>query len=267
MIIRDKNVAEALQTKGFSKLPVIDESIRAKLLELYITSVVPEMKEGETYWSMSDRNKSLITFLNKSVIELLVPYLQLQFDNFRPIVSSFMVKPAHAADVEMHQDWTFVDNEPEANSFTCWLPLVATNDQNGKMGFLAGSHNRFLGYRASPSPPFGHIFSVDGSMVSNIEYLEQQAGEPVVFNHRVIHCSLPNNSSAGRPAIGLTFTSVNNRLIHMFLKPGQDKPVLAKYAVDEAFYDKYSNTELKDIFLKGNTIPGYDVIEEIVLTQ
>jgi hypothetical protein len=266
MIIRDKNIAEPLTTTGFSKLPQMEPALLEKLLYLYSEYVVAEMKAGQTYWSMSDHNKKLVRFLNKSVINLLYPYIQLYFDEVRPIVSSFMVKPAHAPNVQFHQDWTFVDNEPNANSFTCWIPLVATNTANGKMGFLPGSHNRFTGYRASPSPPFGHIFPQDESLLKGVEYIDQLAGEPVVFNHRVIHGSLPNKTNADRPALGFTFTSIHNKLVHMFLKPGANESVLAKYAVDEAFYDKYSNAELIDLYINGSKIPDYDVIEEIAIT-
>ena len=265
MIIKDKNVAEALETKGFSKLPLIEQGLLTNLLATYST-LVAELKAGGTYWSMSDGNKELASSLNKSIIGVVFPYLQLYFDDIKPIVSTFMIKTAHAPAVNLHQDWTFVNEEPKQSSFTCWMPLVDTTLENGRMGFIPGSHNRFLGYRASPSPPFGHLFPQEESLFKQMEYIVQQAGEAVVFNHRVIHGSEPNTTELNRPAIGLTFTSVKSQLVHLFLKPGNGQPTLAKYAIDEAFYDKYSNTELQDIFIKGKGIPDYEVIEEIAIT-
>ena len=266
MIFRNNELRETLLNKGFSKIPRMDENSLAKLKELYSGTLASELKPGETYWSMSGRNKELAAEINKSVVEILLPYIQLYFGDVKPIVGTFMIKTAYAPDIHLHQDWTFVEHEPQENSYTCWIPLVDTHAGNGRLGFLPNSHNKYTAFRGSPSPPFGHLFPQDGSLEPQMEYIDQQPGEGVVFNHRIIHASEPNLTGVNRPAVGIIFTSVKNKLVHLFVKPGTDNSIAAKYEVDPAFYDKYSNIELLDIFMKGGKITDYKVIEEIPVT-
>lgn len=266
MIIKYPEIEAALTDTGISKLPNAGESILKRFNELYTVYVVPELTAGQTHWSMSSRKKDLVKFLNDEIIAVFRPYLEQYFDEFRPIVSSFMAKPPHTPEVEFHQDWTFVDNEPEANSYTCWIPLVDIDSNNGPMGFILGSHKQFSRFRGSPSPPVGHQFPInDESLLKSVEYFDLKAGEPVVFNHRIIHGSLPNTTGNHRPAIGVAFTSKHHRLVHFFRKPDTTEPRFTKYAIDEDFFGKYSNLELSDLYKQGSSISDYEVMEDNVL--
>ena len=263
MIPKQEYIGLALKNEGFEKLPHADKNITDKLTELYFSYLIPEIKKGESYWSISRRNEALSSFLNRSITDLVYPYLQFHFDNIKPIVSSFFIKLALTQMVTPRQDWTFVDGEPNAISFTCWLPLVDTNGANGMMGFIPGSHNEYKAYHASPTPSFGFIFLQSETVFNKIRYIQKKADESVVFNHPGIHAYQPNKSDNDRSTIGFSFTSMNSRLVHMLLNPGAIPVTLAKKAVDEG----YSNIELKRLFENGSEIPDYELFEDAVFNR
>jgi hypothetical protein len=263
MKCQSKSVQATLESEGVVVLPPLPEHIFNGALDLYKESVLPFLSIHEFYSSISDLNRERTIELNRKLKQILLEYLELHFEDVRPIVASFIVKPAQAETLVAHQDWTFVDDEPKRSSYNCWIPLVDVKEENGHLGFYKGSHNLFLGYRASPSPQYPRIFPENEETFSKIEYLDMKAGEAVVFNHRVIHTSKPNQTNAFRPAIILAFTSKENRLVHTYLKPNSEKSILQKYMVDEDFFDKYSNNELFEIFESGKELSDYQVKEEI----
>jgi ectoine hydroxylase-related dioxygenase (phytanoyl-CoA dioxygenase family) len=72
--------------------------------------------------------------------------------------ASYVVKePNPLSVVPVHQDWSFVDDEGEYCSTTCWIPLMDVNEENGALGIVTGSNNYYDVIRASPSPQTPHM--------------------------------------------------------------------------------------------------------------
>jgi ectoine hydroxylase-related dioxygenase (phytanoyl-CoA dioxygenase family) len=125
--------------------------------------------------------------------------------NARVIAGSYVVKEHNLqCIVPPHQDWSFVDNEGEYCSVTCWIPLVDTTLENGAMGVIKGSHVMLGNIRSSPSPQvptplMDHQFTI----FPYLEMIEMKAGEALVFDHRTFHASTPNTTNQPRVAIRL----------------------------------------------------------------
>lgn len=263
MEILNPTAAIQLLEDGVARLPRLSEAEFEALQKIYTEQVLPAAAENEFYWSISDNNKERTRQINQQIKEVLTGYLQKHFKNIRPIVTSFIVKAPEALTLVAHQDWTFVDNEPEQNSYTCWIPLVDVNEKNGHLGFYKGSHLLYQGYRASPSPQYPRLFPETDETFSKLEYVDMQAGDAIVFNHRIVHASKPNQSDAFRPAVIIAFTSKDSTLIHAYLKPDKQRDTLQKYLVDEAFFDVYSNRELAELYEAGKELPGYHLQSEV----
>jgi len=263
MISSRPEMTELLLSQGYCVLPVMEHAGLNALLEFYFKHLHGQVGQDGFYRSISDADRSRTALLNSKIKGLLMPHLRQFFSDIRPIVGSYMVKPPGAEAMAAHQDWTFVDNEPDFESYTCWMPLVDTDSENGMLGVVPGSHSEYLGPRASPSPQFPRGFPETDETYSRLRYLPLRAGEAVVFNHRVVHASLPNTSGQDRPALILAFTSGNSTLIHLTLSATGDRKELHKYLVDEAFFDRYSNESLSVIHERCSSIPEYVVISRI----
>ncbi len=259
----DPTLMNQLNEEGILKMPMLSDEQTKAIFSIYNEEILPALGSNPFYWSISDEDKARTKLINKKLKEIVLAYLLEHFADIRPIVSSFIVKAPGSESLVAHQDWSFVDHEPENNSFTCWIPLIDINEDNGILGFFPKSQNLYLGHRASPSPQYPRLFPENENTFSKLQYMTLRAGEPVVFNHRIIHASKPNVSNQFRPAIILAFTATESKLVHYFLKPNASNKTLQKYAVDEAFFDKYSNNELSQLFKQGLNIPDYSVIEEL----
>lgn len=266
MKILNPKTATPLLEDGVALLPCLSDTEFAALQKIYTEQVLPTAVNNEFYWSISDDNKERTRLINQQIKDVLTEYLKTHFQDIRPIVTSFIVKAPEALTLVAHQDWTFVDDEPEHNSYTCWIPLVDVNEQNGHLGFYKGSHLMYPGFRASPSPQYPRLFPETDDTFNKIEYVNMKAGDAIVFNHRIIHASKPNLSNSFRPAVIIAFTSTDSTLIHTYLKPDKNRNTLQKYLVDETFFDMYSNKELSELYEAGKELPGYPLQEEITVT-
>jgi hypothetical protein len=256
-------MTEKLVDQGYCVLPAMDHAGLNTLLRFYFEHLRGQVGQDGFYRSISDIDKSRTALLNHTIKGLLMLHLRQFFSDIRPIVGSYMVKPPGAEAMAAHQDWTFVDNEPDFESYTCWMPLVDTDSENGMLGVVPGSHSEYLRPRASPSPQFPRGFPETDETYSRLRYLPLRAGEAVVFNHRVIHASLPNTSGQDRPALILAFTSFEATLVHITLSAASGKEELLKYAVDEKFFDLHSNESLSRVYASRERIEGYRIMERI----
>lgn len=110
-----------------------------------------------------------------------------------------------------------------------------------------------------PTPLMNHLFTI----FPYLEMYEMQPGEALIFDHRTFHASTPNITDDPRIAIGLGFTQADSEIYHYNLKLNGKKDTLLKYRVDDDFLLKYDNSKLSRMYDAGESIEGYEVIEEL----
>lgn len=253
------------EKNGFVKFPVLDIEDVEKLMSFYKELSISDHSGSGFKMSMEGEDKELVKKIRSKIIDIALPKAQSHFYNAKVITASYVIKDKNPLGVvPPHQDWTFVNNEPENYSVTCWIPLVPTTMENGCMGVIKGSHLFYENYRPSPSPQvptplMNHLFGI----FPYLEMIEMQPGEALVFDQRTFHASPPNISNVPRVAVGLGFTQNDSELCHITLKPNGKKDTLIKYKIDEEFLIKFDNKILSDLYEKGLPIEGYEVIEEI----
>jgi hypothetical protein len=100
------------------------------------------------------------------------------------------------SDIPWHQDNGYGRLEPMTD-VTIWVPLVDTDEQNGCLRVIAGSHEAgLLEHDAAGVNPVLREAAHEGDDVA----LHLRAGEGVAFSGLTLHASGPNLSGEVRPA-------------------------------------------------------------------
>lgn len=252
------------EKNGYLLLPALEEEDVNALKNLYATLGIKDEKGYGFHVGMDNKDKSIVAQMSEVIANIALPRIEQELEDVQLFTSSFVVKEPHPQGVvPPHQDWSFVENEDDYCSVTCWIPLQDVTMDNGCMGLLKGSNHFFNNHRPSPSPQVGtplkkHMFTI----FPFLDLLEMKAGDALFFNNKTIHASPPNINDQTRLAIGLGFAQKEAQLRHYYLKPGTTDTLL-KYTITPDFFLKYDNAQLSEMYDKGQMIEGYGIPEEV----
>ena len=252
------------EKNGYLLLPALEEEDVNALKNLYTTLGIKDEKGYGFHVGMDNKDKSIVAQMSEVIANIALPRIEQELEDVQLFTSSFVVKEPHPQGVvPPHQDWSFVENEDDYCSVTCWIPLQDVTMDNGCMGLLKGSNHFFNNHRPSPSPQVGtplkkHMFTI----FPFLDLLEMKAGDALFFNNKTIHASPPNITDQTRLAIGLGFAQKEAQLRHYYLKPGTTDTLL-KYTITPDFFLKYDNAQLSEMYDKGQMIEGYGIPEEV----
>jgi ectoine hydroxylase-related dioxygenase (phytanoyl-CoA dioxygenase family) len=252
------------EKNGYLLLPALEEEDVNALKNLYATLGIKDEKGYGFHVGMDNKDKSIVAQMSEVIANIALPRIEQELEDVQLFTSSFVVKEPHPQGVvPPHQDWSFVENEDDYCSVTCWIPLQDVTMDNGCMGLLKGSNHFFNNHRPSPSPQVGtplkkHMFTI----FPFLDLLEMKAGDALFFNNKTIHASPPNITDQTRLAIGLGFAQKEAQLRHYYLKPGTTDTLL-KYTITPDFFLKYDNAQLSEMYDKGQMIEGYGIPEEV----
>jgi hypothetical protein len=119
-----------------------------------------------------------------------------------------------STDVPWHQDSGYGRLEPPTD-LTVWIALTDTNETNGCLWVLPGSHRLGL----QPHSRAGRLMGADVSE-SGLP-VPMAAGDALLFNGHLMHRSLPNTASTARHALYLRYCTPDVTMVG-----GGNKPVL-----------------------------------------
>ena len=255
---------EFFEKNGYVLVPALNQDDISRLIELYSELGLKDEKGYGFHVGMDNKDKSLVDKMVSTIKEIALPKIQEYLHDTQVFTASFVIKePNPTGVVPPHQDWSFVENEVDHCSVTCWIPLQDVNMDNGCMGVIKGSNHFFESYSPSPSPQVEtplkkHMFTI----FPFLELIEMKAGEALIFNNKTIHASPPNITNQTRLAVGLGFTQKEAEIRHYYLKPGTQDTLL-KYKITPDFFLKYDNAQLSELYDKGEVINGVGEPEEI----
>lgn len=157
----------------------------SKLDHAYHVSLLdPDVAYREAAWK----------FARDALWEPLQPILT----GYRLLTGGLLVKPAGAAPLSMHRDWTMLPDVDQV-ALNIWCPLIDVDESNGALAVVPGSHRLVPNVEAAHVRPF---FADYGDLLTDLSIsLPLAAGEAVIFDYRTIHGSRANRSSQPRPAI------------------------------------------------------------------
>jgi ectoine hydroxylase-related dioxygenase (phytanoyl-CoA dioxygenase family) len=263
-LFKNPDHQDFFQKNGYIKFDVLQNNEIEELKNFLFNSGIKKETDYGFYVGMDHENKALVKEMMQKVESIAMPKIAPYLVDYKLITASYVIKdPNPKGVVPPHQDWTFVEDETQHCSVTCWISLVDTNMENGCMGVIKGSNNYFNSVRPSPSPqvpsPLAkHMFS----LFPYFDLIPMKAGEALIFDNRTFHASPPNITNFPRLAVGLSFTQATAELRHYYLKPGT-KNRLLKYKIDTDFFTKYDNGSLSKMYDEGKLIEDYEIMEEI----
>lgn len=112
-----------------------------------------------------------------------------------------------------HQDSAYMPQTENDTHLTVWLPLVDVKAENGPLQFLPGSHKSGLQtYHRVPDEAFAVPVLPPTSSDTDIDTLEMQKGDLLVFNNLVFHRSLVNYSDSIRWSTDFRFSRTGTSL-------------------------------------------------------
>lgn len=223
-LLKNKILDFRLQKDGFTKLNFLHESHIEAITRLYEETKSEHEKVGKKQFFHATQdigNPDITDFIDKRAKELLEPVVRKHFVNYRIIMANFILKaPGEASILEPHQDWTFVDESKYA-TYGFWTPIEDTNEKNGNLQFLPGSHKIASTLRVNYNYPcaFSEIKELAKEHLVDIK---TKKGESVMLNHAVLHGSRPNLSSKTRVALSLGITHKDAQLMHFFCEDGEN---------------------------------------------
>lgn len=193
-ILSDAAANEMLSEAGYVVFPLLDGKATHELLSFYHhhhPSEGPGMSASAHAPDIEYRK-----LMSETIRNTVLPALESAKVNVEILGGSFISKAAGTTDnLAPHQDWNITD-ESYYRSFNLWIPLVNSGAVNGGIMVLPRSHRMGLNYRGPSIPSLTeHIMdAVWKAMVT----LEIPAGHALLYDHRLIHASGPNNSEGSR---------------------------------------------------------------------
>ena len=230
--LTDSSLQEKLVEDGYVVVDLLNEHLLTSLRELWDRSGGKLEGFHSTIHSDSVDHKKYVDSELRGVI---APRVDEVFDRHRCVIANFVAKaPGPSSEMPEHLDWTMVA-DPGVISVAVWAPLVDTNQENGGLRLIRGSHRDLKALSGTPHfPSFEEMRSVSGRFANEDRVqLNLQAGQAVIYDHRLVHYSPPNYSESDRIAINVAVVPREARTYHHHLHlDGR----VERFQVDDAFY-------------------------------
>ncbi|MFN8394110.1 MAG: phytanoyl-CoA dioxygenase family protein [Bacteroidia bacterium] len=237
-ILRDPELAARFWRDGYITLPFLGEDALRELRQLFTEVRTKVALSGFASTTFSP-DLELKEAMFAQVQPLYEERVNALFANYKLLGTSFLQKDSgQPGFMPLHQDWT-VTEEAHHRTVTIWIPLEDCGIENGAIQMLPGSHRWTNILRGPNFPPA--ITDIDPILREGLVTLPLKAGEAVIFDHSIMHCSLLNTS--GRPRIAVTYglTHQEAPLRFWYHHPSDPPNRLEQIAVPDDFFLHYHN--------------------------
>ncbi|MGN6696469.1 MAG: phytanoyl-CoA dioxygenase family protein, partial [Aquihabitans sp.] len=231
----DEAAQASLERDGYAVIDLLDADEVARLDALYdgLGQMPADPQEAciDTFYCPDIPYKNEV---DAGIGAVIGPHLDRLFDRQHVLSSRFINKwPGENSGFGLHQDISLVD-EREHTSVELWCALEDTDEENGQLWVVPGSHtwretNR--GIHRIP-PPF---WSVAERIVARHGVpVPLQAGQAVVFNHATYHFSYANRSDRRRLVAAVDLRPEEAEHLHYLSPIGRDD--INVYAIRDSFW-------------------------------
>ncbi|MES2619990.1 MAG: phytanoyl-CoA dioxygenase family protein [Bacteroidota bacterium] len=232
----DDNLNSQIEKNGFAVVPFATVQQIEELQNFYHS--LPEVNAKGTYVTMFHPSYEYRKKVEEKIRKLFAAKAESYLNGYRVLYTNLMIKePGPEGDFPVHQDWTYVD-ESHFASYAFWIPLQNVDTTNGVLHVVRGSH-KFITALRGPYvyEPFKQL---SGNIkMKHAEPINLKAGEALIWDHRLIHFSLPNLSSLPRMAFTLIAVPKATDAIHCFGLDESRGTEIQKYLVDTDFFLRY----------------------------
>lgn len=254
---------ETLHHQGYVTFPFLDPS-EVDRLAAAVNAAEGTHDQGDvhipTHFRLSafNNDSAYKERLYDGVWDCLKERVEALLPGFEPLVINLFDKqPGSGYDpVPIHQNPSFVD-EPAHKSVSLWIPLDDVDKNNGTVGVLPGSHNRFNTMRAG-NMAHEHIFAeVQRELEEELFVpIVLKKGEMLALDDSIIHWSYPNVSDRARVAVQLIMVPQGVPHIYYFYDdeaPGH--PMMDLYEVDRHFFFGFNCKARPETLTKIGRVP------------
>jgi ectoine hydroxylase-related dioxygenase (phytanoyl-CoA dioxygenase family) len=241
----DSTLQKDFERKGYVLFPSL---LDAKKVETLLSLFQKYQNEfsGPFHTSHFSTDISYKKQVHDTIAAEVFPIIAPNLNGFVPLFGNFMIKnPDKHVAMDLHADWTYVD-EGKFRSAAIWVPLIDTNEENGCLGVIEGSHQVTNGIRGplirqSSRQHEGEWEKRYGKL------LPMRAGDAIVYDHALLHYSPANKTIQPRPAINLSMApSAAAPWIHYCQPEGTDE--IDVYSVSDIdFYIRYTHFQRPEI--------------------
>lgn len=239
VLFDEKNEAHFLE-KGYALPEAVPEAVLEALLR-FTAQRVPDNIQGfhTTHFSTDSDYKKQI---HDGLIDIVNPYLQKILVRHVPVFANFMLKPGGGNNpMPLHADWTYVD-EADDFSLSVWIPLTDTVPLNGCIGVIPYSQHLSHAIRG---PRIKQAeFPCNETLIAELgRLIPLKAGQPLIYDHRLLHYSTANDTPILRPAVNISLVPRGAHMIHYTWPEGTDR--IRRYEVEDPdFFTEYDNFQI-----------------------
>jgi ectoine hydroxylase-related dioxygenase (phytanoyl-CoA dioxygenase family) len=177
--------------------------------------------------------------MNAEIEAVLAPVIAKHFNDIKNTVCTYQIKGiGDNSELYPHQDWNFTREDEGFRTYTLWISLIDSDETNGTLAVLPGSHLRLTNVRGAKIDP---IFSgMQNETIPYLSPLKIKAGQLVLFDSALLHYSSANNSNDIRVSVMTNIIPEQAKVCLYFGK--EDSPELAEeYLVPDDFFLRYEN--------------------------
>lgn len=253
--LRDLILQEQLQKQGYAVVPFLEKNEVDEIAAFYKSNLPEQQNAFHTTHFFTDRE------YKRAVNNFLIAKTRRAFDKnlvegHFGVFANFMVKePNGNSLMPLHADWCYVD-ETEYSSYAIWVSLIDTNEKNGCLCVIPYSQNLVSNIRGPRILQWN--YPVNETLIKEMGLpLPVNAGEAIIYNHRLMHYSGANESNETRVAFNISVVPGNVPIIHYAIPEGEAE--ILKFAVSGSdFYLEYDNFKTPD---EQNVLARLDVAQ------
>lgn len=229
-IFKDSNLQLQFDTEGYVKIQLLSEKDIELLTQLFYkfhNNIIDNAFGASTFISNIEEKLKI----RDTLYPIFLPHFENIFKDYTYFGSSFLYKtPGKNSDLAPHQDWTIVD-EKKYVAINIWTPLIDTNEANGTLYVVPKSQSQSLFSLRAPTIPF-YFQNYFDTVIKCAIPTNAKAGEAVILNQSLIHCSSPNTSDNIRLAIT---SGLKTKGAPMFFHYKNENNEIERYEMTEDF--------------------------------
>lgn len=203
VFLKTKNQRD-FENKGYSTMPMLSsQEVDLVLSELQLMkpddNFNPERASEQPSYHITDFDQNLEYKIKakRLISSILEPHLNNIFDDYKIVTTNFIIKPPGKGKFTLHHDWTCILDTNNYTSLSLWCPLVDTNEENGTLKVVEGSH-KIVPDIATSTVSY-YCKNIENTVIEKYGMpICLKAGECIVFDHSLLHFSDDNHSSHPR---------------------------------------------------------------------
>jgi hypothetical protein len=241
-LFKTQHLQEEFDKNGLVRVPLLTAAQTDELLLGYKSLEVEHEQIGLPFTTTSHSNDyRLIQKADEAIASVFAPEMDKYLCDYKLLFGNFLIKQTGPESVTpIHQDTSFVD-ESRFTSISVWVSLQDTDQRNGCMRFINGSHR----FKHILRPTHAYAWPFEGVKERLGELLEDypsRKGEAFIFDHRLIHASYPNLTENPRVAAVMAAYPSEAELLMYFLKK-DSTTIVEKYKMTKEAYLHFTKGE------------------------